>query len=113
MTTAAAVASLEALAPGRVSVGVGPAHSQHSMGRPGTPWAEVAAYIRALRSLLQGEEVVVDAAVMRMLQPDGLVAHRPLSVPILVPAEGPKGYEVARALADGVFSNATPREEYP
>jgi 5,10-methylenetetrahydromethanopterin reductase len=111
MTTAAAVASLEALAPGRVAVGVGPAHSQHAMGRPATPWSEVADFIRTLRTLLRGEEVVLDGAAMRMLQPDDLVVERPLSVPILVPAEGPRGEAVARDLADGVFSFARPLSE--
>src|SRR5581483_11115970 len=63
-----------------------------------------AAYVRALKALLRGEEVEWDGAVMRMMQPDGFAPPRPIDVPLLIGAAGPKGLAAARALADGVFT---------
>jgi 5,10-methylenetetrahydromethanopterin reductase len=64
----------------------------------------VRAYIRALRALLQGEEVEWDGAPIRMLHPTGFAPSRPIQVPLLVAAEGPKGMAVARELGDGLFT---------
>ncbi|MCF7551027.1 hypothetical protein L3X23_19850 [Pseudonocardia sp. WMMC193] len=40
---------------------------------------------------------------MRMLHPDGPAPARPVDVPILVGALGPKGHSVARELGDGLY----------
>jgi 5,10-methylenetetrahydromethanopterin reductase len=64
----------------------------------------VAAYVRALRALLRGEEVEWDGAVIKMIHPPGFAPDRPIEVPILIGAEGPKGLEVASELGDGLFS---------
>ena len=115
MTTAAAVATLAGQAPGRVAVGLGPGRAQimHG-GRPGL-WKDLDAYTVALRALLRGEEVEWDGTASgrpagsppgrhRLLHPEGVVAARPVDVPILLSAEGPKGLEIARRVADGVIS---------
>jgi alkanesulfonate monooxygenase SsuD/methylene tetrahydromethanopterin reductase-like flavin-dependent oxidoreductase (luciferase family) len=63
----------------------------------------VRAYIVALRALLRGEPVEWDGALIKMLHLDGFAAPRPLDVPLIVGAAGPKGLAVAAELADGVF----------
>ena len=58
LTNAAAIATLVALAPGRVVAGVGAGLTGRlALGQRPLPWRAVAAYLRALRGLLRGEEV--------------------------------------------------------
>ena len=113
MTTAAAIAGLEAIAPGRTVVGIGSGFTgRMTLGKRPNRWAYVADYVRALRGLLRGEEVEWDGAVIKMIHPQGFAAERPLEVPILVGGEGPKGMEVARELGDGLFSVTGPKEGF-
>jgi len=105
MTNAAAVATLVGLAPGRVAVAVGAGFTgRMTLGQRSLRWRDVRAYIAALRALLRGEEVEWEGAVIRMLQPARFVPARPIAVPLLVGADGPKGLAVARELGDGVFT---------
>jgi 5,10-methylenetetrahydromethanopterin reductase len=105
LTNAAALATLAALAPGRVVAGVGSGLTGRlALGQRPLPWREVAAYLRALRALLRGEEVEWEGAVLRMQHPAGYAAPRPIEVPLLVAAQGPKGLAVARELGDGLFT---------
>jgi 5,10-methylenetetrahydromethanopterin reductase len=62
-------------------------------------------YIGAFRRLLRGETVEWDGGRMRMLHPARAAAPRPVEVPVLISALGPKGFAVARELADGLFSS--------
>jgi 5,10-methylenetetrahydromethanopterin reductase len=113
MTTAAAIAGLEAIAPGRTVVGIGSGFTgRMTLGKRPNRWADVAAYVEALRALLRGEEVEWDGAVIKMIHPPGFAADRPVDVPILVGGEGPKGMQVARDLADGLFSVTGPKEGF-
>jgi 5,10-methylenetetrahydromethanopterin reductase len=105
MVNAAATAMLAALAPGRVEVAFGTGFSgRRAMGYRGIRWSFMADYIRAYRGLLRGEVVEWEGAKMRMLHPAGHAPARPIDVPILISALGPKGAEVARELADGLFA---------
>jgi 5,10-methylenetetrahydromethanopterin reductase len=105
MTNAAAVATLEALAPGRIVVGVGAgATGRLAMGQRPLTWASVEAYTRALRALLRGEDVEWDGGMLRMLHPGTCAPARPLHTPVVVAAQGPKGVAVAKAVADGIFT---------
>jgi 5,10-methylenetetrahydromethanopterin reductase len=61
-------------------------------------------YIRAYRGLLRGEVVEWEGVQMQMLHPDGHAPARPVDVPILVGALGPKGDQVARELGDGLYA---------
>jgi len=61
------------------------------------------AYIRAYRALLQGQTVEWEGARMRMLHPPGHAAPRPVEVPVLIAALGPRGATVAHELGDGLF----------
>ena len=108
MANAAATAALVALAPDRVAVAFGTGFSgRRAMGYRAIPWAYMDAYIRAYRGLLRGETVEWEGARMRMLHPPGHGAPRPVEVPILISALGPKGAAVARELADGLFATLT------
>lgn len=107
MVNAAAIATLAQLAPGRVAVAVGSGFTgRYTMGLRAMRWADVAEYVRVLRALLRGEETVWEGAVVRMLHPAGFAPERPVDVPILIGAEGPKGRAVATELGDGIFGVA-------
>ncbi|MBO0801799.1 MAG: LLM class flavin-dependent oxidoreductase [Nocardiopsaceae bacterium] len=105
MVNASATATLCALAPGRVAVAFGTGFSgRRAMGYRAIPWSFMDSYIRAYQGLLRGEVVEWEGVRMRMLHPDGHAPARPVEVPILVGALGPKGNEVARRLGDGLFA---------
>lgn len=110
MVNAAAIATLAALAPGRVSVAIGAGFTgRYALGQRAMRWSDVAEYVGVLRALLRGEEVSWDGAVIKMIHPAGFVADRPVAdVPILIGADGPKGYAVAQQLGDGVIGAGTP-----
>jgi 5,10-methylenetetrahydromethanopterin reductase len=109
MTNAAAIAGLCALAPGRVAVAVGSGFTgRYTLGQKPVRWADVEAYVRALRALLDGDTVEWEGAPIRMLHGPGFGAARPVQVPILIGADGPKGTAVAKAVADGIFAAALP-----
>ena len=105
LVTAAAVASLVALAPGRVNIGIGSGFTGRlAMGQRPNPWTFVADYIRQLKALLSGEIVEVDGAMTQMLHGPGQAPPRPIRVPIVVGTGGPRGEAVARELGDGIFT---------
>jgi len=106
-TQAAAIATLESLAPGRVAVAIGTGFTgRRLLGKPPLAWSRVAESLRALRALLRGELAQVDGASIRMLHPTGFAPARPLATPLLVAANGPRGLAVARELGDGVLALA-------
>lgn len=105
MVNAAATATLTALAPGRVAVAFGTGFTgRRAMGHRAITWAFMESYLRAYRGLLRGEVVEWEGAQMRMLHPDGHAPARPVDVPVLVSALGPKGNKVASELGDGLFT---------
>ena len=108
MVNAAAIAMLAELAgPQRVAVGVGSGFTgRYALGQKPMRWSEVAAYVRCLRDLLAGETVLWEGGRIRMLHPAGFGETRPLRVPFLVGAAGPKGAATAREVADGVLLSA-------
>ena len=104
MVNAAATATLAALAPGRTAVAFGTGFTgRRAMGYGAISWSYMDSYIRAYRGLLRGEVVEWEGAQMQMLHPDGHAPARPVEVPILVGALGPKGNKVANELGDGLF----------
>ena len=57
-TTAAAIASINAIAPGRVFLGIGTGHTaMRVMGQDPIPIKEFRDYLRVVRGMLHGEEV--------------------------------------------------------
>ena len=111
MVNAAAIATLAEMAPGRTAAAIGAGFTGRMvLGQRAMHWTDVSAYVRVLRALLRGEDAEWEGAVIRMLQPEGYGAARPVDVPILVGADGPKGLAVASELADGVFSAGVPQQ---
>jgi 5,10-methylenetetrahydromethanopterin reductase len=105
MTTAAAIATQEGLAPGRTAYGFGTgATARWVLGKSALSWATTRRYLEQLRGLLRGEVVEVDGARTQMLHHTDLAPPRPLDVPILLSALGPKGQGIAREIADGVIT---------
>ena len=112
MVNAAAIAELVDQAPGRVAVAVGSGFTgRFTLGKRPMPWRQVAEYVRCLKALLAGETGEWEGAKVRMLHLPGFGAKRPVRVPILIGADGPKGLAVAAELGDGVFSAAVPQPD--
>ncbi len=112
MVNAAAIAELVDQAPGRVAVAVGSGFTgRFSLGKRPMPWRQVADYVRCLKALLAGEIAEWDGAKISMMHLSGFGAKRPITVPILIGADGPKGLAVASELGDGVFSAAVPQPD--
>ena len=105
MTTAAAITTLYDLAPGRVNVVLGSGFTGRlAMGQRPLSWGLVTQYARQLRALLAGEIVEIDGSATKMLHGAGQAPARPIKVPILLAASGPKGLAAAREVADGVIT---------
>jgi 5,10-methylenetetrahydromethanopterin reductase len=110
MVNASGIATLVSIAgQERVAVTVGTGFTgAYTLGRKPARWAWVADYVRTLRGLLRGETVDWEGARIRMMQHPGFAPDRPIEVPILIGAQGPKGEAVARELGDGVFGAPRP-----
>jgi len=105
MVNAAATATLSALAPGRVAVSFGTGFTgRRAMGYPAIPWSFMVSYIRAYQALLRGEVAEWEGVRMQMLHPDGHAPARPVEVPILIAALGPKGNKAAQEFGAGLFA---------
>ena len=105
MVNASGAAALSAMAPGRVAVAFGTGFSgARAMGGKPASWNYLADYVRSFRGLLRGETVEWQGQHMRMLHPDGHAPRRPIDVPVLISALGPKGLAVALELGDGLFT---------
>jgi 5,10-methylenetetrahydromethanopterin reductase len=105
MTNAAAIATLAELAPGRIAIAVGSGFTGRlTLGQRPLRWTFVGNYIRTLRTLLRGDIAEWEGAAIQMMHPAGFAPVRPIDVPLLVGAGGPKGLAVARELGDGVFT---------
>ena len=105
LTTAAAIATLAEVAPGRTVVAIGTGFTgRMAMGQKPLAWKNVREHIQQLQGLLRGETVEVDGSMVKMMQPEGYGSPRPIDVPIIVAANGPKGLEVAKELGAGVMT---------
>src|SRR6185312_7154045 len=103
-TTAMEVASLEAMYPGRIRVGIG--HGvQDWMRQAGaavaSPLTLMREYVTALSDLLAGRSVTVDGSYVRLAEVrlDWAPQQR---VPVLIGGTGPKTLALAGEIADGV-----------
>jgi 5,10-methylenetetrahydromethanopterin reductase len=105
LTNAAAVATLVDLAPGRTNVAIGTGFTGRlALGQRPLPLAVVRDYVRDLRALLRGEQVVIDGAPVQMLHGPGQAPDRPIEVPVLLAIGGPKSEALAHEEFDGVMS---------
>lgn len=105
MTTAAAIATLVDIAGAeRVHVGVGSGFTgRFALGQKPLRWAEVQSWVECVQALLAGGTAVWEGSKIAMLHPDGFGPARPIDVPFVMGAAGPKGRAVARAVAQGVI----------
>jgi 5,10-methylenetetrahydromethanopterin reductase len=109
MVTASAIATIEDLAPGRLTVAMGTGFTgARAMGQKPMKWADLAEYLTQLRGLLRGDAVEVDGTRCRMIHSPGYAPTRPIDVPLLLAPMGPKGFAHARELADGVIVASPP-----
>jgi len=106
--TATAVATINAIAPGRVILGIGTGGTGRStMGLSALPVREFASYVRQLRGLLAGEDVLFregDAERwIRLIHGDRDLGFLNLDDPIEihVAANGPRALQVAGEFGDG------------
>jgi 5,10-methylenetetrahydromethanopterin reductase len=105
MVNASATAALTALAPGRVAVAFGTGFAgARALGAAPTTWSYLRDYVAAFRGLLAGATVQWQGTRIQMMHPNGYAPERPIDVPILISAIGPKGLDVATDLADGLFT---------
>ena len=105
MVNASAAAALTALAPGRVAVAFGTGFAgARALGTAPASWLYLRDYVHAFRGLLSGERVSWQGNRIQMLHPERYAPERPIDIPILISALGPKGVEVATELADGLFT---------
>jgi 5,10-methylenetetrahydromethanopterin reductase len=104
MATASAIASIEEIATGRLTVGIGTGFTGRRMfGKNALPWKEVEAYVRNLKGLLRGFEVTIDGKICKMFHPPAFAPKRPIATPIFVAAGGPRGLKVASEVGDGLI----------
>ncbi len=110
MVNAAAIATLVSLAGARrVAVAVGSGFTGRlTMGQRPMKWSSVREYVRVLKALLRGEQAEWEGGVLQMLHPEGYGAPRPIEMPIIIAAAGPKGIAAAHEVGDGVFGAPSP-----
>jgi 5,10-methylenetetrahydromethanopterin reductase len=115
MVTACGVGTLVSLAGAdRVVVGVGTGFTgRMAMGLRSMPWAQVRRYVLIVQALLRGEQVEWDGAVMQMMAPDDRFGPpRPITVPWIVAANGPKGCDVVRELGAELITVLAPNPDF-
>jgi alkanesulfonate monooxygenase SsuD/methylene tetrahydromethanopterin reductase-like flavin-dependent oxidoreductase (luciferase family) len=111
--TAAAHATINRLAPGRVFCAIGTGNTANRvMGAKPMPIAEFERYIRELRVLLDGEEADVafrgDTRPVRHLMPDaGFVNFQP-RIPLYISGFGPRAMALALRHGDGLVMSIHP-----
>ena len=111
--TAAALATINELAPGRVFCGIGTGNTaMRIMGHKPMPIAEFDRYLTELRSLLRGEETSVrfrdvDTTIRHLIPDRGFVRFQP-EIPVHVSAFGPRSLELAVRHGDGLITSAPP-----
>ena len=105
VATVSAIAAVEAAAPGRLACGFGTgATARWTLGKNALTLAETGEYLRQLRGLLRGDVVEVDGEAVQMCQLPRFAPPRPIDVPILFSALGPKGQALTREVADGIMT---------
>lgn len=114
--TAAAHASINRIAPGRVFCAIGTGNTANRvMGAKPMPIAEFERYIGELRPLLSGEEAAVQfrggTRLVRHIMPDaGFVAFEP-RIPLYISGFGPRAMGLAVRHGDGLVMSIPPTAE--
>jgi len=111
--TASAIATINALAPGRVILGVGTGFTgRNTMGMPPLPVARMVDYVKQVRGLLAGEDVLFREGKyerwIRLLSRDRALGCINLDdpIPIHIAANAPKALASVGEVGDGWISVA-------
>lgn len=111
--TAAAMATINELAPGRTFCGIGTGNTaMRIMGHKPMHIAEFDRYLADLGPLLRGEAIDYEwrgseARIQHLMPDDGFVRFDP-PVPVHVSAFGPKALDLAAKHGDGLITSAPP-----
>lgn len=109
MAQASAIATVDAIAPGRVRAGFGTGFTGRAgMGKRPLTLAYMRRHIEQVRGLLRGEAVDIDGGLAQILASDGWLPDRPIDAPLLLAAQGPKGRQLAHEIADGLIALGGP-----
>jgi alkanesulfonate monooxygenase SsuD/methylene tetrahydromethanopterin reductase-like flavin-dependent oxidoreductase (luciferase family) len=108
-TTAAAISSINALAPGRVFLGIGTGHTaMRVMGQDPITITEFREYLRVVRAMLRGEEVdyTYNGRTTSIVWQEHGSGFRDIEhpIPIYVAANGPRALRTAGMYGDGLCS---------
>ena len=104
--TAASIATINALAPGRTFLGVGAGNTAlRIMGQPPQRIADFDRYLETLRPLLRGEEALLptgegDVPIRHLMPDQGFVRFEP-RIPLHVSGFGPRSLALAGRHGDG------------
>jgi len=106
--TACAIASINALAPGRTILGIGTGNTaRRTLGMPAARLSQLRDHIRVCRDLLAGKTTDYQEGerrrMIRFLNPKSGAVNIKQRVPIYVAASGAKSLELAGEIADGVI----------
>jgi 5,10-methylenetetrahydromethanopterin reductase len=113
MTTASAIATIDRLAPGRLSCAIGTGYTARLiLGKRALSWQTTRTWVEQLKGLLRGEVVTIDGERCQMIHRPELAEPRPIRVPILLSAFGPKGLAITREIADGWMGGAPAPERF-
>jgi alkanesulfonate monooxygenase SsuD/methylene tetrahydromethanopterin reductase-like flavin-dependent oxidoreductase (luciferase family) len=104
--TAHSIATINLLAPGRTILGIGSGFTgRNTMGLPPVPLGQIRSYIKMVRSLLHGEEVMYrdgkSERAIRFLHPRHGYINLQDEIPIYLAADGPKALRLVGEVADG------------
>jgi 5,10-methylenetetrahydromethanopterin reductase len=111
MTTASAIATIERLAPGRLVCAFGTGYTGRAvMAQKPVTWRAMTAYLRQLKALLRGDTVDIDGKPCQMIHHPALAVARPIEVPFVLSAFGPRGLALTHELADGWMGALPPPE---
>jgi 5,10-methylenetetrahydromethanopterin reductase len=107
-TNAAAIATVNAIAPGRTFLGLGTGFTGRAVfGMPRLPAAALAAHARECRALLDGLEVEhrwgSHGKPVRFRQTEGRYIDLEHRTPVYVAADGPRALQAAGSSADGLI----------
>ena len=111
--TAAAIGTINQLAPGRTFCGIGTGNTaMRIMGHRPQRIAEFDEYLSVLRALLRGEEVEytlngLTAPIAHLMPEDGFVRFDP-TPPLYVSAFGPRALDLAALHGDGLITSVPP-----
>jgi 5,10-methylenetetrahydromethanopterin reductase len=109
LAQACAIATLEALAPGRLWAGFGTGFTGRAgLAQPPLSLASMRQYMLQIRGLLRGEAVEIEGGMVQFLASEGWLPDCPITVPLLLASQGPRGRQLAHEIADGLIALGAP-----